>query len=101
MVATHITARRFGRIFARIPVTLLLDPQNRMVLHDTVTIDLSARGARVRAKVPLWPGQKVEVMPTTDPKYAVPSRVIWVRANATDSRGEAGLEFMEPLPVMG
>ncbi len=91
--------RRCNRIYVKMPISLLVESQGAKVVHDTSTVDLSHRGARVRARIPLWPGQSIEVIANTGPKLAVPSRVVWVHATSADQDGEAGLEFLRPLPA--
>ncbi len=62
-------------------------------------MDLSQHGIKVQAKLSLIPGQIVQVIPSEGPEYAVLSRVVWVGPAVSDKDGEAGLEFLNPLPA--
>jgi hypothetical protein len=90
-------ARRSERINASIPITLLVDADGKKTSHDAFTVDLSQLGVRIRSKIVLAPGQAVDVIPNEGPRYAVPSRVIWVGQAGVDS--QAGLEFLSPLTL--
>jgi len=64
---------------------------------DAVTLDFSAYGARIEVGTSLTPGQVVEVDPG-DGSDRVTGRVVWVGKPASDMEGQAGLEFLDPLP---
>jgi len=92
-------ARRSERLSATIPVTLLVGSHGKKTAHDALTVDLSPRGARVRPTVVLTPGQTLEFLPKEGPSYSVPTRVVWVGAAQSKRVGQAGLEFLIPLPT--
>jgi hypothetical protein len=96
---TSAKIRRSDRIRTKIPVTVLLDPQAHMILHHTYTVDVSKFGMRLLANFKLSPGQEVEVTSTAYPRYVFRSRVVWVRITNGNEAFEAGLEFLNPLPV--
>jgi hypothetical protein len=91
--------RRATRIFVRMPVMLLVKFEGRKAGHYSITVDISQRGARVRANFPLWPGQIVDMLPGKSPGSVLPSRVVWVNAGSSGQEDEAGLEFLHPLAV--
>ncbi len=95
----HVLERRGKRIFARVPLTLLLESHGKKRAHRAFTVDFSELGARVRAGSILSPGQLVEVIPDEAPHYAVRGRVVWVRAAGSERYGLAGLEFLNSLLV--
>jgi hypothetical protein len=92
-------ARRCERIFVKMPVSLLVESQGTKIAHEASTVDFSQRGVRVKSRVPLWPGQNIELIPSGSPRCSVPGRVIWVHATSANRAGEAGLEFLQPLPA--
>ncbi len=92
-------ARQNERINVRIPVSLLIESAGSKVLHEASTVDLSQRGMRVRISIPLWPGQNIEVIPDDGFGKPVPGRVVWAHPSDYGRDGQAGLEFLSPLPV--
>ncbi len=93
--------RRSNRIYARLPITLLIPVRDSKVTEKAFTVNLSESGARVRTSTPLAPGQRIDVFPNEGLKHAIPSRVVWVERGALDRVGEAGLEFLQPLRARG
>ncbi len=91
--------RRSERKPVRIAVLLLVDSESEQVEQEASTLDLSQHGLRVQSKVMLCPGQLVQIIPNEGPEYAVLSRVVWVGPASSDQGGEAGLEFLNPLPA--
>lgn len=91
--------RRSERRPVRIAVLLLLESGGEQVEQEASTVDLSQHGLRVQAKLVLTPGQLVQIIPNEGPEYALLSRVVWVGPTSSDRGGEAGLEFLNPLPA--
>lgn len=89
--------RQAKRVCARVPVQVLTDQQTAEC-HPASTIDHSRLGIRVKSEAPLQPGQILEVIPNGSNEYLLLCRVIWVGEPGTPSEGEAGLEFLYPLP---
>jgi PilZ domain len=90
MTAYPPRAKRFA---AQLPIKLLLDSRSRKSACDALTMDISPAGARVRAKVPLAPGQAVRVVPNEGIARAIPGRIVWVNRIMASPNGEAGIEF--------
>ncbi len=96
-VSAHVE-RRGKRIYAKIPISLIVNSQGSRATHHAHTIDLSHLGVRVRSQTPLKLGQNIEVIPSIGSNDAVPSRVVWVGETGSYRDGEAGLEFLNPFP---
>jgi hypothetical protein len=92
-------ARRSERIHVSIPVTIIVEFEGKKVGHPSYLIDVSERGVKVKANVPVTLGQIVEVIPTGGPRYSVRSRVVWVGKAGSEQEGRLGLEFLEARPT--
>jgi PilZ domain len=88
--------RRSRRFPAQLPVKLVLGSLQTRSACDALTLDISQAGARVRASVPLSPGQSVQVVPNEGIKRAIPGRIVWVSRLLAGPQGEAGIEFVQP-----
>ncbi len=85
--------RKAERLYARIPVTLLLSPGGYEVEWLAATTEVSAQGARVVTAVVLTPGETVVIRSRCGGAPPVLARVVWARAeNAKPA--QAGLEFL-------
>ena len=91
--------RRYDRIPVSIPVTLIVEEGGKKVGHPSYMVDVSERGIKLKANVPVAIGQVVEVIPSKGPRYTVRSRVVWVGKVGSDQEGRLGLEFLDPLPT--
>jgi hypothetical protein len=89
-ITWYSVTRRCDRIQSRVPIALLTDSDGEKSLHEAVTADVSHYGLRIVGRIPLFPGQTVEVIPGYESGETVRCRVVWVRA------AEAGLEFLNP-----
>lgn len=89
--------RHAKRVSSKVPVQVLIDEQTAEC-HPASTIDHSRFGIRLESEALLTPGQIVEVIPNGATEYLLLCRVIWVGEPGTPSAGEAGLEFLYPLP---
>jgi hypothetical protein len=87
--------RRLRRIPAQLPIKLVLGSLFTKSACDALTLDISQAGARVRASVPLSPGQSVQVVPSEGIKRAIPGRIVWVSRLFAAPHGEAGIEFLQ------
>ncbi len=79
-------------------VLLITESVDYKVAHDTFTIDLTYRGARVRDTIGLRREQTVEFIPSEGPRYVLPTRVAWVGTPGSAQDGQAGLEFLRSIP---
>jgi hypothetical protein len=84
--------RKTERVNARIPVTLLLDPENYAVEWSATTTELSAQGARILTEATLTSGQSI-VMRSCRGGAPVLARVVWVSSKVFEPT-QAGLEFL-------
>jgi PilZ domain len=91
-VAPH--PRRSKRVHAQLPIKLLLDSLFAKYACEALTLDISQAGARVRANIPLSPGQAVRVVPNEGIDRAIPGRIVWVNRQFEGTHGEAGIEFL-------
>ena len=82
------------RVSATIPLSLLLVAVDSRTGHDAYTVDISAKGARVRTTFRLMVGQLIGIVPSGDFGQAIRSRVVWVD-RSSDVGSLAGLEFLD------
>jgi hypothetical protein len=89
MTVVQIPAtRRFERVPARIPLSLIKEANGRILQRDGNTLDVSIRGLRVSTDLMLEPGETVGVF---SPEGLLGRfRVVW----ALPWRSEAGLEIV-------
>jgi hypothetical protein len=90
--------RRSQREAVTFPVTLVARSDGSRVDHEVYTIDISLRGVCVRTTLELVPGEQVGVVPKGEFPHAIPTRVVWVRAESA-LWFVAGLEFLQTLPT--
>ena len=95
-VTTSISSRRCERKPKTIPVSLVLKGGPTMSDGSAFTLDISLRGALVRTKLPLFPGEWVGVVPQGDIPHAIPARAVWVREDKY-MWTYAGLEFLDTM----
>jgi hypothetical protein len=86
-------------VLVSIPVTLIVESGGKRIGHPSYMVDVSERGIKIKANVPVTIGQIVEVVPAEGPRHAVPSRVVWVGKAGSDQEGRLGLEFLDPIPT--
>lgn len=97
---TDLTERRHAeRWSAEKRATLRIESNQSRMCHDAVTVNLSARGARVRGNMGLSPGQAVDLNTEEDWPHFVPAQVVWVKQRGPEGRSEAGLRFLEPTDL--
>ncbi len=95
----RIEMRRSERKAVRIAVIILSDSNGGKTQLEACTLDLSQHGLRLQAAVQLSQGQIVDVTTSDAPEYAVRGRVIWTGTVGSEREGEAGFEFLSPLPM--
>jgi hypothetical protein len=64
--------------------------------ESAFTLDISLRGASVRTKLALFPGERVGVVPQGEISHAIPARAVWVREDKY-MWTYAGLEFLDAM----
>ncbi len=96
---TQQVERRSLRRPLRLAVILISDPEGQEAKGEAYTADFSQHGLRVQTNLSLNPGQVVEVITNDGPEFAVRGRVVWIGEPASERAGEAGLEFLLPLPT--
>ena len=87
--------RRCERKPKTIPISLVLKDQSKLD-GSAFTLDISLRGASVRTKLALSPGESVGVVPKGDLPHAIPARAVWVREDECKWT-YAGLEFVDTM----
>lgn len=96
-MAEPVNPRRWDRQPASIPISLVLKPEEFKSDESAVTLDISLRGARVRTKLALVPGEWVGVVAKGEFPHAIPTRVVWVQEEESTHWTLAGLEFINTL----
>jgi hypothetical protein len=89
--------RRWNRQPASIPVSLVLKPEDFKTDDSATALDISLRGARVRTKLALVPGEWVGVVAKNKFPNAIPTRVVWAQEDESSHFVFAGLEFLSAL----
>lgn len=89
--------RRWERRTASIPVNLVSKTDNFTWDDLAVTVDISLRGAKVRTKLALVPGELLGFVPKGEFPDAIRTRVVWVREDDPGHGTLAGLEFLNAL----
>lgn len=89
-----VNSRRCERKIATIPIKLVVKADIFNADDSAIAVDISPRGACVRTKLELDPGEWVGVVPKGGYPYAIPTRTIWVREDEFSHWTFAGLEFL-------
>lgn len=90
-----VDARQSRRILVKLPVSLIVDTPGGWETHPASTVDLSERGLRVSTVAPLTSEQIIGVVLSRTPERC---RVAWTGQDGTLRAGQAGLQFLKPLP---
>jgi hypothetical protein len=90
---TSHTPRRWQRQPSKIPFSLVLEADPSKADDSAITVDISRRGASVRTKLALVPGEWVEVVAKGEISRAVAAHVVWVREDESSHLTSAGLDF--------
>ena len=91
---TSHTPRRCERQPSKIPIGLVLDYDYLKADNSALAVDISPRGASVRTKLALVPGEWVKVVANGEISHAVAAHVVWVREDESGHSTLAGLEFL-------
>lgn len=97
---TFTASRRSERRPLRLALVLLMDTAQGESKDEGYTIDVSQHGCRIEGTGVLAEGQLIRLLPWDTPDGAVAGRVVWVGDPASNLAGEAGIEFLQPLPSM-
>ncbi|MFZ0960258.1 MAG: PilZ domain-containing protein [Terriglobia bacterium] len=90
--------RKSERRPIRLALVLVTDSDEGEVRNEGFTIDVSQHGCRVEGVATMCEGQLVRLLPWESPEGAIVGRVVWVGEPASKLAGEAGIEFLQPLP---
>jgi hypothetical protein len=97
--ATGGANRRSPRIFVRCSVDVVAGSQGANNFGPAATVDFSNFGARVQTRVALVPGDRVNLIWHGATPRSFPSQVRWSSPARSEQWHEAGLQFLNPLPV--
>ena len=92
---TSHTSRRWECRPATIPISLVLEADPFKADDSAITADISPRGASVRTKLALVPGEWVKVVANGEISHAVAAHLVWVREDESGHSTLAGLEFLD------
>jgi hypothetical protein len=87
-------SRKCERKSKTMPVSLVLREGSQLSDSQACVLDISLSGARVRTKLPLFPGEQVGVVPPGDTALPLPARTVWVQEDQ-NLWTLAGLEFLD------
>ena len=93
---TRSVKRRSERKRVQMTVTLVIEGENAEYLADA--IDLSPHGLCLQSEAPLAQGRPVGLLLATEPPCVIKARVVWVGKADSAQIGQAGFEFLNPLP---
>jgi hypothetical protein len=94
------TDRKSERRPIRLALVLLIDSPEGEIRNEGFTVDVSQTGCRVEGVGSVSEGQLVRLLPWESTQTAIAGRVVWVGEPASKLAGEAGIEFLQPLPSM-
>lgn len=97
-IDSSFVPRKFEREPVRKIAHVLIHSGEDQFGAGAYTLDMSARGSRLRTALDLAPGQIVEFQPD-DSSFITRCRVVWTGKPATSSEGQAGVEFLETFPA--
>jgi hypothetical protein len=98
--STFETERKSDRRPIRLALVLLIDSPEGEIRNEGYTVDMSQNGCRIEGAGSVSEGQLVRLLPWDSTEAAIAGRVVWVGAPASKLAGEAGIEFLQPLPSM-
>jgi hypothetical protein len=90
---TSYTPRRWEREQAAVPISLVSGANPDKADDSAITVDISNRGASVRTKLALIPGEWLKVAGTGEYPRPTPALVVWVRMDESSHSTVAGLTF--------
>ena len=88
-------ARRSERKPLRKAVVLVVEMGAEATSYDAGTLDVSQHGARVQVDADLKPGQVLHLVRPDNPDETVTCLVVWTADVSSDTKGQAGLEFLK------
>ncbi|HMD83562.1 MAG TPA: PilZ domain-containing protein [Terriglobia bacterium] len=97
---SYTVRRRSERRPIRLALVLLMDSDEGEIRNEAFMLDMSQHGCRVEGVESIREGQLVRLLPLQSPQGAMAGRVVWVGEPASELAGEAGIEFLQPLPSM-
>jgi len=77
-----------------------MDSNEGEIRNEGFMLDVSQHGCRIEGVEPVYEGQMVRVLPWETAEGAIAGRVVWVGKPESKLAGEAGIEFLQPLPSM-
>jgi hypothetical protein len=98
--SSNIDHRKSERRPVRLALVLLTDSDEGEIRNEVFTVEVSQHGCRVEGVAPVCEGQLVRLLPWESPGGAIAGRVVWVGEPASKLAGEAGIEFLQPLPSL-
>jgi len=78
-------------------VTLVIEGEQAEYIGTTV--DLSPYGLRLQSDAALSPGQPVGLLLAANADCFIKARVVWVGKADSAQAGQAGFQFLNPLPA--
>lgn len=66
--------------------------------YIATTVNLSSYGLRLQSDATFSPGQPVGLLLATEPACFIKARVVWVGKADSPQAGQAGFQFLNPLP---
>jgi len=91
---TQQAQRKSHRIPVRLPFSLAVVSDSKVVTVRAESIDLSKSGMRVRTDTPLASGQTLEVTLLEGTPNPVAARVVWAGNPTSPDEYEFGLEYV-------
>ena len=98
--SSYLERRKFERRPIRLALVLLMDSDDGEIRSEGFAVDVSQQGCRVEGVASMREGQLVRLLPLESAETTVAGRVVWVGEPASKLAGEAGIEFLQPLPSM-
>ena len=92
------TDRKSERRPIRLALVLLIDSPEGEIRNEGYTLDMSQNGCRIEGAGSVTEGQLVRLLPWESTESAIAGRVVWMGEPASKLAGEAGIEFLQPLP---
>lgn len=92
------TSVKRGAERKRVQMAVTVVVEGEEAEYPATTVDLSAYGLRLQSDVALIPGQPVGLLLASGPDFLIRARVVWVGKADSAQAGQAGFEFLNPLP---
>lgn len=95
MPIPNVEFRRERRVAFEMPATVEFGPGKGMRIDNSVTVDLSESGVRLRLTGEIHPGEIVDLYLNPRPERC---RVVWTSPAGAADEKFVGLQFISPLP---